>query len=163
MRQPARAAAAFDAARPGTARSPHEGGYADVVSHTELERLARIRIQMTGETLERALAVLRGDTTDTAPEPLIGTGSTTGTESGAGAGNQARTTDGTDGSGAESGSGAGSGSEVEPRAGDGHGAPPKLRSVPALDPGVTSASGPAPQAEPTHRAPRPRRRHLRGL
>ncbi|MEU7639732.1 MULTISPECIES: hypothetical protein [unclassified Streptomyces] len=34
------------------------------MSHTELERLARIRIQVTGESLERALAVLRGDTTD---------------------------------------------------------------------------------------------------
>ncbi|MFK0295856.1 hypothetical protein ACIQU6_36035 [Streptomyces sp. NPDC090442] len=34
------------------------------MSHTELERLARIRIQVTGESLERALAVLRGDTAD---------------------------------------------------------------------------------------------------
>ncbi|GGX14356.1 hypothetical protein GCM10010341_39990 [Streptomyces noursei] len=43
-----------------------------MVSHSELERLARIRIQVTGETLERAMAVLRGDATDgdtTGPDP----------------------------------------------------------------------------------------------
>ncbi|QRX90309.1 hypothetical protein [Streptomyces noursei] len=42
------------------------------MSHSELERLARIRIQVTGETLERALAVLRGDATEgdtTGPDP----------------------------------------------------------------------------------------------
>ncbi|WP_143179711.1 MULTISPECIES: hypothetical protein [Streptomyces] len=42
------------------------------MSHSELERLARIRIQVTGETLERALAVLRGDATEsdtTDPDP----------------------------------------------------------------------------------------------
>ncbi|MCZ1020367.1 hypothetical protein [Streptomyces noursei] len=42
------------------------------MSHSELERLARIRIQVTGETLERAMAVLRGDATDgdtTGPDP----------------------------------------------------------------------------------------------
>ncbi|MFD8542268.1 hypothetical protein [Streptomyces sp. NPDC059649] len=38
------------------------------MSRTELERLARIRMQVTGETLERAMAVLQGQTTDPAPE-----------------------------------------------------------------------------------------------
>ncbi|WP_435602258.1 hypothetical protein [Streptomyces sp. bgisy130] len=33
------------------------------MSRTELERLARIRMQVTGETLERAMAVLAGHTT----------------------------------------------------------------------------------------------------
>ncbi|MGA5267368.1 hypothetical protein [Streptomyces lydicamycinicus] len=33
------------------------------MSRTELERLARIRMQVTGETLERAMAVLEGHTT----------------------------------------------------------------------------------------------------
>ncbi|WP_405835367.1 hypothetical protein OG528_00970 [Streptomyces platensis] len=33
------------------------------MSRTELERLARIRMQVTGETLERAMAVLQGHTT----------------------------------------------------------------------------------------------------
>ncbi|WP_127149034.1 hypothetical protein [Streptomyces lydicus] len=37
------------------------------MSRTELERLARIRMQVTGETLERAMAVLEGHTT--APTP----------------------------------------------------------------------------------------------
>jgi len=40
-----------------------------VVSHTELERLARIRMQVTGETLERAMAVLEGHTTEPEPAP----------------------------------------------------------------------------------------------
>ncbi len=38
-----------------------------MVSRSELERLARIRIQITGETLERAMAVLGGEVTP--PEP----------------------------------------------------------------------------------------------
>ncbi|MCF3142559.1 hypothetical protein [Streptomyces platensis] len=33
------------------------------MSRTELERLARIRMQVTGETLERAMAVLEGHST----------------------------------------------------------------------------------------------------
>ncbi|MFJ5797714.1 hypothetical protein [Streptomyces decoyicus] len=33
------------------------------MSRTELERLARIRMQVTGETLERAMAALEGRTT----------------------------------------------------------------------------------------------------
>ncbi|MGY5127235.1 hypothetical protein [Streptomyces nigrescens] len=37
------------------------------MSRTELERLARIRMQVTGETLERAMAVLEGHTD--APTP----------------------------------------------------------------------------------------------
>ncbi|WP_414505358.1 hypothetical protein [Streptomyces sp. NEAU-L66] len=37
------------------------------MSRTELERLARIRMQVTGETLERAMAVLEGHTTTPAP------------------------------------------------------------------------------------------------
>ncbi|MFD8325479.1 hypothetical protein [Streptomyces lydicus] len=41
------------------------------MSRTELERLARIRMQVTGETLERAMAVLAGHSTtpDSEPEP----------------------------------------------------------------------------------------------
>ncbi|MFG2290731.1 hypothetical protein ACGFOU_32210 [Streptomyces sp. NPDC048595] len=44
------------------------------MSRSELERLARIRIQITGETLERAMAVLGGELTPlggelTPPEP----------------------------------------------------------------------------------------------
>ncbi|WP_260640468.1 hypothetical protein [Streptomyces angustmyceticus] len=45
------------------------------MSRSELERLARIRIQVTGETLERAMAVLEGQMThppapaDTEAEP----------------------------------------------------------------------------------------------
>ncbi|MFI1351743.1 hypothetical protein ACH4UR_36535 [Streptomyces lydicus] len=41
------------------------------MSRTELERLARIRMQVTGETLERAMAVLAGHptTADSEPEP----------------------------------------------------------------------------------------------
>ncbi|MEU5600063.1 hypothetical protein [Streptomyces lydicus] len=41
------------------------------MSRTELERLARIRMQVTGETLERAMAVLAGHPTtpDSEPEP----------------------------------------------------------------------------------------------
>ncbi|MFF3544959.1 hypothetical protein [Streptomyces platensis] len=38
------------------------------MSRTELERLARIRMQVTGETLERAMAVLEGHTTATASQ-----------------------------------------------------------------------------------------------
>ncbi|WP_143048004.1 hypothetical protein [Streptomyces sp. 2314.4] len=37
------------------------------MSSTELERLARIRMQVTGETLERAMAVLEGHAAT--PEP----------------------------------------------------------------------------------------------
>ncbi|MGG7569154.1 hypothetical protein [Streptomyces sirii] len=37
------------------------------MARSELERLARIRIQITGETLERAMAVLGGEPTP--PEP----------------------------------------------------------------------------------------------
>ncbi|MGY4988024.1 hypothetical protein [Streptomyces nigrescens] len=37
------------------------------MSRTELERLARIRMQVTGETLERAMAVLEGHTTTPTP------------------------------------------------------------------------------------------------
>ncbi|MEE4418237.1 hypothetical protein [Streptomyces bugieae] len=37
------------------------------MSRTELERLARIRMQVTGETLERAMAVLQGQAA--APDP----------------------------------------------------------------------------------------------
>ncbi|MFF8902915.1 hypothetical protein ACF082_36250 [Streptomyces lydicus] len=39
------------------------------MSRTELERLARIRMQVTGETLERAMAVLAGHSTTPASEP----------------------------------------------------------------------------------------------
>ncbi|MFJ9417643.1 hypothetical protein ACIRPT_26240 [Streptomyces sp. NPDC101227] len=39
------------------------------MSHTELERLAKIRMQITGETLERAMAVLEGHATEPEPEP----------------------------------------------------------------------------------------------
>ncbi|MEU5019104.1 hypothetical protein AB0G60_17080 [Streptomyces angustmyceticus] len=47
------------------------------MSRSELERLARIRIQVTGETLERAMAVLEGQMThppapagtETEPDP----------------------------------------------------------------------------------------------
>ncbi|MFE0186455.1 hypothetical protein [Streptomyces sp. NPDC058989] len=41
------------------------------MSRSELERLARIRIEITGETLERAMAVLGGELTppEPAPEP----------------------------------------------------------------------------------------------
>ncbi|MFI1198244.1 hypothetical protein K2224_20010 [Streptomyces sp. BHT-5-2] len=35
----------------------------------ELKRLARIRMQVTGETFERALAVLRGDLAEDVPGP----------------------------------------------------------------------------------------------
>ncbi|WJY36033.1 hypothetical protein QT196_01360 [Streptomyces sp. P9-2B-2] len=35
------------------------------MARTELERLARIRMQVTGETLERAMAVLEGHSTAT--------------------------------------------------------------------------------------------------
>lgn len=126
-------------------------------------------MQVTGETLERALAVLSGDTTDTESKSLVGTGSTSGTEGGAGADSQswadseaeAETTDGAgaaDGAGVESGGGSG-----KPLAGDGRGAPPKLRSVPSPDPGVGSAAAPGRRAEPAQRPPRPRRPHLRGL
>ncbi|MEW9519838.1 hypothetical protein [Streptomyces tubercidicus] len=38
------------------------------MSRTELERLARIRMQVTGETLERAMAVLEGQTTASTPQ-----------------------------------------------------------------------------------------------
>ncbi|MFJ5678399.1 hypothetical protein [Streptomyces sp. NPDC093097] len=41
------------------------------MSQNELERLARIRIQITGETLERALAVLRGDTAEADIRPRL--------------------------------------------------------------------------------------------
>ncbi|UYB44456.1 hypothetical protein SLV14_007547 [Streptomyces sp. Je 1-4] len=37
------------------------------MSRTELERLARIRMQVTGETLERAMAVLEGHATTPTP------------------------------------------------------------------------------------------------
>lgn len=39
-----------------------------MVSRTELERLARIRMQVTGETLERAMAALEGRTTAPGPQ-----------------------------------------------------------------------------------------------
>ncbi|MGW3008626.1 hypothetical protein ACWC9R_07265 [Streptomyces sp. NPDC001219] len=39
------------------------------MSRTELERLARIRMQVTGETLERAMAVLESHTARTTPQP----------------------------------------------------------------------------------------------
>ncbi|UKY47727.1 hypothetical protein [Streptomyces inhibens] len=39
------------------------------MSRSELERLARIRMQVTGESLERAMAVLQGHPTDSGPEP----------------------------------------------------------------------------------------------
>lgn len=42
-----------------------------MVSQNELERLARIRIQITGETLERAMAVLRGDTAEADIRPRL--------------------------------------------------------------------------------------------
>ncbi|MEU9484705.1 hypothetical protein AB0D83_13730 [Streptomyces decoyicus] len=38
------------------------------MSRTELERLARIRMQVTGETLERAMAALEGRTTAAGPQ-----------------------------------------------------------------------------------------------
>ncbi|MCL7490282.1 hypothetical protein M8I34_02210 [Streptomyces sp. MCA2] len=38
------------------------------MSRTELERLARIRMQVTGETLERAMAALEGRTTAPGPQ-----------------------------------------------------------------------------------------------
>ncbi|MGW1373228.1 hypothetical protein ACWD6P_02980 [Streptomyces sp. NPDC002446] len=38
------------------------------MSRTELERLARIRMQITGETLERAMAVLGGELTVPKPQ-----------------------------------------------------------------------------------------------
>lgn len=41
--------------------------YADTVSSNELERLARIRMQVTKETLEAAMAALQGHPVD--PEP----------------------------------------------------------------------------------------------
>ncbi|MFG2140782.1 hypothetical protein [Streptomyces sp. NPDC048650] len=40
------------------------------MSHTELERLARIRMQVTGETLERAMAVLVGHAAESEPDPV---------------------------------------------------------------------------------------------
>ncbi|MEV6566600.1 hypothetical protein [Streptomyces kronopolitis] len=46
------------------------------MSNTELERLARIRMHITGETLERAMAVLEGHPAP--PEPH--TGRDTGTD-----------------------------------------------------------------------------------
>jgi hypothetical protein len=40
------------------------GGYALLVARNEVERLARIRMQVTGEPLEQALAALRGRKAD---------------------------------------------------------------------------------------------------
>ncbi|QHC23078.1 hypothetical protein [Streptomyces sp. GS7] len=50
------------------------------MSRNELERLAKIRMQITGESLERALAVLRGDTTEPAPDTDPGPGPTSEAE-----------------------------------------------------------------------------------
>ncbi|MEU8995421.1 hypothetical protein AB0C95_11560 [Streptomyces caniferus] len=44
------------------------------MSRSELERLARIRMQVTGETLERAMAVLEGQTTYPSPPAASGAG-----------------------------------------------------------------------------------------
>ncbi|MFJ9469129.1 hypothetical protein [Streptomyces caniferus] len=42
------------------------------MSRSELERLARIRMQVTGETLERAMAVLEGQMTYPSPSAASG-------------------------------------------------------------------------------------------
>ncbi|WP_189098675.1 hypothetical protein [Streptomyces kronopolitis] len=50
------------------------------MSNTELERLARIRMHITGETLERAMAVLEGHASPSESHTGLGTAADTGAD-----------------------------------------------------------------------------------